>query len=211
MIGHRRALRSKAEMTVVNRIRRWSSLMKASHARTTVHFEILEWSDTEPWSRGPDNHNSPVNKYVTAFNVPVRIWPPEERPLERLITAKAWQREAKEYASTVANKPTMRALNCKTLWISCQIYFYVRKIFSFIFFLYIIICRMEMIPDEYFLTQRWKYILRIIFDSKVHEEKIIYQILIYIKTFLKIEDTCISVGRKIEQLLPLILGNKYMN
>lgn len=134
MIGHRRALRSKAEMTVVNRIRRWSSLMKASHARTTVHFEILEWSDTEPWSRGPDNHNSPVNKYVTAFNVPVRIWPPEERPLERLITAKAWQREAKEYASTVANKPTMRALNCKTLWISCQIYFYVRKIFSFIFF-----------------------------------------------------------------------------
>lgn len=45
MIGHRRALRSKAEMTVVNRIRRWSSLMKASHARTTGHFEILEWSD----------------------------------------------------------------------------------------------------------------------------------------------------------------------
>lgn len=69
---------------------------------------------------------------------------------------------------------------------------------------------MEMIPDEYFLTQRWKYILRIIFDSKVHEEKIIYQILIYIKTSFKIEDTCISVGRKIEQLLPLILGNKYM-
>lgn len=78
------------------------------------------------------------------------------------------------------------------------------------FFLFIIICRMEMIPDEYFLIQRWKYILRIIFDSKVHEEKIIYQILIYIKTFFKIEDTCISVGRKIEQLVPLILGNKYM-
>lgn len=65
-----------------------------------------------------------------------------------------------------------------------------------------------MIPDEYFLTQRWKYILRIIFDSKVHEEKIIYQILIYIKTSFKIED--ISVERKIEQLLPLILGNEYI-
>lgn len=26
--------------------------------------------------------------------MPPRVWPPEERPLERLITAKAWQREA---------------------------------------------------------------------------------------------------------------------
>lgn len=65
-----------------------------------------------------------------------------------------------------------------------------------------------MIPDEYFLTQRWKYIWQIIFDSIVHEEKIIYQISIYYKTSFKIED--ISVVRKIEQLLPLILGNKYM-
>lgn len=65
-----------------------------------------------------------------------------------------------------------------------------------------------MIPDEYFLTQRWKYIWQIIFDSIVHEEKIIYQILIYIKTSFKIED--ISVERKIEQLLPLILGNEYI-
>lgn len=141
--------------------------------------------------------------------MPLRIWPPEERPLERLITAKAWQREAKEYASTVANKPTMRALNYKTLWISCQIYFYVRKIFSFIFFSILLFAGWRWFQMNVF-SQRWKYILRIIFDSKVHEEKIIYQILIYIKTFFKIEDTCISVGRKIEQLLPLILGNKYM-
>lgn len=65
-----------------------------------------------------------------------------------------------------------------------------------------------MIPDEYFLTQRWKYIWQIIFDSIVHEEKIIYQISIYYKTSFKIED--ISVVRKIEQLLPLILGNEYI-
>lgn len=141
--------------------------------------------------------------------MPLRIWPPEERPLERLITAKAWQREAKEYASTVANKPTMRALNCKTLWISCQIYFYVRKIFSFIF-LYILYLQDGDDSRWIFSHTTLKIYFANNFDSKVHEEKIIYQILIYIKTFFKIEDTRISVGRKIEQLLPLILGNKYM-
>lgn len=47
MIGYCCVFRLKVEMIVVNRIRRWFSLMKVLYVCMIGYFEILEWFDIE--------------------------------------------------------------------------------------------------------------------------------------------------------------------